>query len=214
MKEYLYFSDKHGWRKWLEQNHITQDEAWLVRYMKHTGKTCITYKDAVDEALCFGWIDRILRDIDKERMVQKFSLRKQDRYRSKDNKKSAKNMNEKGRMTEDGLEKFKQTGESGERYAGVTTRSNDIPYDLQTALAANRQAEDCFRRFPALRQKQLIWRITHSNSSQMRRDPIKETVRIAEQNKYKSDKSDDDEVNLKNRMKHKPIKKKNYRELS
>ncbi|NQT73288.1 MAG: YdeI/OmpD-associated family protein [Chloroflexi bacterium] len=204
MKEYFYFVDKDGWRKWLEQNHTTRNEVWLVRYMKHTGKTGITHQDAVDEALCFGWIDGLLRDIDDEKFVQRYSLRKKDGYWSEANKKSASNMIIQGRMTETGLEIFKQAVESGECDATMLRRSSDIPADLETALATNKQAQDYFRKFPSLRRKQLIWRITHSNSIQMRRDRINETVRLAEQNKYKSDKSDDDEVNLKNRMKHKP----------
>jgi uncharacterized protein YdeI (YjbR/CyaY-like superfamily) len=78
MKEHLYFTHKEDWRQWLEQNHAIENEAWLVRYMKHTGKTSISYKDAVDEALCFGWVDSLLRDIDDETFALRFSLRKKD----------------------------------------------------------------------------------------------------------------------------------------
>lgn len=187
MKEYLYFTDKDGWRRWLEQNHTFQNEAWLVHYMKHTGKTGITYKDAVNEALCFGWIDSLLRDIDDEKFAQRYSLRKKDSYWSEANKKSAVNMITQGRMTEAGLENFRQAVESGECDASVSRRSSDIPHDLEKALAANRKAQDNFRKFPTLRQKQLIWRITHSNSRQMRQDRINETVRLADQNKHDPD---------------------------
>ena len=187
MKEYLYFADKDGWRKWLEQNHATQNEAWLVHYKKHTRKTVITYKDAVGEALCFGWIESLLRNIDNEKFAQRYSPSKKDSYWSEANKKSAENMIAQGRMTEAGLEKFKHAVESGEWDAAAPRRSSDIPHDLEKALAANRKAQDNFRKFPTLRQKQLIWWITHSNSRQMRQDRINETVRLAEQNKHDSD---------------------------
>lgn len=171
----------------MEQNHTIEHEAWLVHYMKHTKKTSITYKDAVNEALCFGWIDSILQNIDDEKYAQRYSLSKKDSYWSESNRKNAENMISQGRMTEAGLEVFRQATKSGEWDAELPNNSSDIPHDLGKALAANRQAQDNFRKFPSLRQKQLIWWITHSNSRQMRRDRIKETIRLAEQNKSESD---------------------------
>lgn len=187
MKEYLYFADKDDWRKWLEKNHATQNEAWLVHYKKHTRKTCITYRDAVEEALCFGWIESLLRTIDDEQFAQRYSPSKKDSYWSEANKKSAENMIVQGRMTEAGLENFKHAVESGGWDASALRRSSGIPHDLEKALAANRKAQDNFRKFPSLRQRQLVWWITHSNSRQMRQDRINETVRLADQNKYDPD---------------------------
>jgi uncharacterized protein YdeI (YjbR/CyaY-like superfamily) len=66
-----------GWRKWLEEHHATVSEIWLVFHKVHTGVDCLGYDDAVEEALCFGWIDGMLRRVDDERYIRRFTPRKQ-----------------------------------------------------------------------------------------------------------------------------------------
>jgi uncharacterized protein YdeI (YjbR/CyaY-like superfamily) len=75
MTEPLYFTDRHQWRKWLEKNYKSQNEAWLVYYKKHTKKPTIPYGDAVEEAICFGWIDSTVNRIDEERYKQRYTPR-------------------------------------------------------------------------------------------------------------------------------------------
>lgn len=72
----LYVTNPMDWRKWLKENYKTEKELWLVYYKKATGKPRIEYNDAVEEALCFGWIDSIVKTLDEERTVQRFSPRK------------------------------------------------------------------------------------------------------------------------------------------
>jgi uncharacterized protein YdeI (YjbR/CyaY-like superfamily) len=72
----LYVTDPKEWRAWLEEHYKTENEIWLVYYKKHTGKPRIIYNDAVEEALCFGWIDSIVRRLDDDRTAQRFSPRK------------------------------------------------------------------------------------------------------------------------------------------
>ncbi len=68
--------DRKEWRRWLKQNYRTAGEAWLVFYKKASGKARIPYNDAVEEALCFGWIDSNVRSLDTERYAQRFSPRR------------------------------------------------------------------------------------------------------------------------------------------
>ena len=72
----IYFPDRKEWRKWLEVNCDTETEIWLIYYKKHTGVERIPYDDAVEEAICFGWIDSIVKRIDDKRFMQKFTPRK------------------------------------------------------------------------------------------------------------------------------------------
>ncbi len=72
----LYIPNRAKWRKWLEKNHGKAKDIWLIYYKKHTGKSSITYNDAVEEALCFGWIDSTVKGIDKEKYAQRFSPRR------------------------------------------------------------------------------------------------------------------------------------------
>ena len=72
----LYVKNRHAWRKWLKENHDKKNEIWLIYYKKNSGKPRIPYNDAVEEALCFGWIDGIEKGIDHERFAQRFTPRR------------------------------------------------------------------------------------------------------------------------------------------
>lgn len=72
----LYVTDPQEWRAWLETHYKTEDEIWLIYYKKDSGKPRIAYNDAVEQALCFGWIDSIIKKMDEERSAQRFSPRK------------------------------------------------------------------------------------------------------------------------------------------
>ena len=71
----LYIKTRSDWRNWLKKNYKTEKEIWLVFQNKSSGKTGITYEDAVEEALCFGWIDSIVKKIEKDSRVQRFTPR-------------------------------------------------------------------------------------------------------------------------------------------
>jgi len=72
----LHVTNPEDWRTWLEGHYKTENEIWLVYYKKHTGQPRIVYNDAVEQALCFGWIDSIVKKLDDDRSAQRFSPRK------------------------------------------------------------------------------------------------------------------------------------------
>jgi uncharacterized protein YdeI (YjbR/CyaY-like superfamily) len=76
LKDALLFNNRNEWRTWLENNHKSMKEIWLLHYKKQAGKQRLNHKDAVEEALCFGWIDSKLKKIDEERFILKYSPRK------------------------------------------------------------------------------------------------------------------------------------------
>jgi len=82
----LYVTSRDAWRAWLEKNSRSEADVWLIYYRKGTGKPRIPYNDAVEEALCFGWIDSIRKRLDEERSVQRFSPRKARTSYSQTNK--------------------------------------------------------------------------------------------------------------------------------
>ena len=102
------------WRDWLEKNHNVAKEVWLLLYKKHTGKPSIPYENAVEQALCFGWIDSIVRRIDDEKHAQKYTPRRKRSIWSELNKTRANRMMKQGLMTEAGLAKIRQAKENGE----------------------------------------------------------------------------------------------------
>ena len=67
---------RERWRQWLAKNHASESEVWLIFHKKHTGKPCVAYTDALDEALCYGWIDSLVKRIDDDRYARKFTPRK------------------------------------------------------------------------------------------------------------------------------------------
>ena len=73
--ETLYITNREDWRAWLEKNFDSKREIWLIFPHKSSGRSCISYNDAVEEALCFGWIDSIVKKYDEENSAQRFSLR-------------------------------------------------------------------------------------------------------------------------------------------
>ncbi|KAA3631957.1 MAG: hypothetical protein DWQ02_15510 [Bacteroidetes bacterium] len=92
--EPLYFEDRRPWRQWLEDNFNTAEEAWLVYPKKATGKKRIIYNDAVEEALCFGWIDSIIKKLDDKHTMQRFTPRKSKSTFSQPNKERLKWLSE------------------------------------------------------------------------------------------------------------------------
>lgn len=101
--EIFYPTSQIAWRKWLEQNHFFKKAVWLVFYNKKSKNKSITWSDAVDEALCFGWIDSKKISIDKETSHQFFSKRKPKSTWSKINKNKVEKLIEQGLMTEAGF---------------------------------------------------------------------------------------------------------------
>ncbi len=90
-------------RQWLAENHRTKREIWLVFYYKRTGKPTIPYNNAVEEAICYGWIDSQQNRMDEERFVRRFSPRRERSHWSEYNRGRALRMLQMGKMTEAGL---------------------------------------------------------------------------------------------------------------
>lgn len=97
--ETLYVTNRDDFRKWLIQNHKTKKEIWLVQYKKSTRKPSINYVEAVEEAICFGWIDGFEKSMDAERYATRFSPRRSNSNWTNTNKDRARRMIAEGRMT-------------------------------------------------------------------------------------------------------------------
>ena len=123
-------------------------EIWLVYYKKHSGKARISYNDAVEEALCFGWIDSIVKKIDEVRFAQRFTPRKGGSKWSETNKARVRRLVKQGRMTSFGLEKANRAVRAGESKNKYLEHSV-IPSDILKALKRDKKTWENFRKFPA-----------------------------------------------------------------
>ena len=151
----LDFAGRDQWRAWLDQYHAVEREAWLLLHKKRAAGDALSLEEAVEEALCFGWIDGLLRSVDSETYLLRFSPRSQKSIWSENNKKRAEGLIHAGRMTEAGLAKIAEARANGEWEAATAREDVDaIPADLAQALE---RTETCtsFKRWPASRQKRV-----------------------------------------------------------
>jgi uncharacterized protein YdeI (YjbR/CyaY-like superfamily) len=109
----LYCATREDWRAWLQANHGSEKEAWLVLVRKGSTTPCVTLDEATEEAVCFGWIDSIMRRIDDERRVLRFTPRRKGSGWSASNKKRVEKLIAAGRMTEAGLAKVDEAKRNG-----------------------------------------------------------------------------------------------------
>jgi len=153
----LYISNRKEWRKWLKENHSIAKEVWLIYYKKHTGKLRVPYDNAVEEALCFGWIDSTVKRIDDEKYCQKFTPRNDKSNWSEHNKKRVKKMIRQGKMTKAGMDKVNAAKINGEWNRTIVAEINfKMPSELSQLLSAHKKAKDFFNELSPSHKKQYI----------------------------------------------------------
>src|SRR5438552_4131561 len=133
----LRVTNRHDWRDWLKEHYHTDKEVWLVYPRKQSGKPRIPYNDAVEEALCFGWIDSTVKTLDAEATVQKFSHRKRHAAYSQTNKERLARLIKQHKVMTDVLETL----------GDLDAEAFEIPADIGKALKANRRAWRNFQRY-------------------------------------------------------------------
>ena len=133
----LYVTDRKKWRQWLRQHYKTEKDIWLVYYKKESGKPRIEYNDAVEEALCFGWIDSTVRTIDKQKFAQRFSPRKPNSKYSQANKERLRTL----------LKRKKVIKEVRDTLGNISEEKFVIPKDILQAIKVNREAWKNFQKF-------------------------------------------------------------------
>jgi len=139
----LYVTDRKQWRSWLAKNHKKEKEIWLIYYRKSSGKKRIPYNDAVEEALCYGWIDSILKGIDEEKFAQRFSPRKSNSVLSQMNRERIHRLIEQKKMTADGLNAVKHVFDASSKNSKYLI--ND---DILRLLRDDEKTWENFQGFP------------------------------------------------------------------
>ncbi len=170
------------WHNWLKQNHSRAEGVWLISYKKGTGKPRIEYDKAVEEALCFGWIDSKPNKLDDERSMLWFAPRKAGAGWSKINKARAEKMIQAGRMTPAGLAKIEAAKRDGSWNALDAIETLEIPPDLAAALAATPNAQQYFDAFPRSVKRAILEWIANAKKSETRAKRVEETARLAAKN--------------------------------
>jgi len=178
---------RKSWRKWLEKNHAIAPGIWLIYYKKETGKRNLSYAEAVEEALCFGWIDSSPRKLDEERAMLKFTPRKPKSGWSELNKKRIDRLISEKQMTKSGLLKIEQAkkDESWNKLTNSDQHANNktLPVDLEKALKKNKKAFENFNAFTHSYRKRFFFWIDSAKREETRKARIEQTILMAAANK-------------------------------
>ncbi len=181
-----YASARVEWRKWLEKHHSNEKEIWLVFYNKASGEPCISYSDAVEEALCFGWIDSTVKKPEPESdwRVQRFTPRRDKTNWSEPNKERVRFLIQQGKMTPaglavtNGLHEFKGKNKHEKKF---TTK--EIPKDILEKMRANALVWKHFQKFPDTYKRIRIGWIAATIIPTTRAQRLNYFLKMTEQNK-------------------------------
>lgn len=166
------------WRQWLLANHATAPGAWLVYHKKGSGQPSITWAEAVEEALCFGWIDSKAVTIDAQRYKQVFTPRKPRSVWSKINKGYVERLEAAGLMMPAGLRAVEAAKQNGSWTAIDSSENLEVPADLAEALAADAEADRNFAAMSPSRRKMALYNLLAAKRPETR---AKRIVAILEQ---------------------------------
>lgn len=183
--EQVYVKTRIEWRRWLSENHEKVEKGiWLLFYKKKTGLPTLDYDAAVEEALCFGWIDSIVKTINSEQYVRKFSPRKLNSNWSDLNKRRAKKAIREGRMTEHGLVKIAAAKKLGCWKLDPRLRSELEPNrEFKNALAKNKKAKDFFEHLPPSSRKHFVGWVNVAKRDETKQKRIRESIVLLEEGK-------------------------------
>lgn len=175
-------TSRQAWRDWLEANHLTEKSVWLIIYKKECGKSSVYYDEAVDEALCFGWIDSKPNKRDEESYYQFFAKRNPNSNWSKVNKDKVARLLESGRMAPAGLAAVETAKQNGTWTALDNVEALVIPDDLQAALNKDPIAAGHFDKFPKSSKRGILEWIFNAKKPETRQKRIDETIALAAKN--------------------------------
>lgn len=172
-------SNKQEWRKWLEQNHLIEDSVWLIVFKKSSKTPTITWSEAVDEALCFGWIDSVKKSIDSERYMQYYGKRKVNSIWSKINKDKVTHLLAQGLIFPAGLEIIEKAKQNGNWTLLDDAEKLIIPNDLEEAFKLYTSSKEFFLSLSKSSRKGLLAWIVMAKREETRAKRVKEVAESA-----------------------------------
>jgi uncharacterized protein YdeI (YjbR/CyaY-like superfamily) len=178
----FYARSRKEWREWLEENHQSEKSVWLILYKKESNVPSVYYPEAVDEALCFGWIDSKPNKRDDRSYYQFFAKRNPKSNWSKVNKAKVEKLIAQKLMTAAGLEMVEIAKQTGTWTALDEVENIKIPDDLQKAFDNNKTAFEHWDKFSRSSKRGILEWILNAKKPETRQRRIDETVRLASKN--------------------------------
>jgi len=175
--EPLRFASQRAFESWLRKHHASSDGVWLLIAKAGADEATLTYAQAVEVALCYGWIDGQKKALDAQHWLQRFTPRRERSLWSKINRAKAEALIESGRMQPSGLaqvERAKIDGRWDAAYDGV--QSATVPDDLQAALDAQPKARKFFAKLDSANRYAVLWRVQTAKKPETRAKRIETLV--------------------------------------
>ncbi|MFV5692754.1 YdeI/OmpD-associated family protein [Flavobacterium sp. LT1R49] len=186
-KEHLYFKNTEEWRDWLHQNHHSSKGVYLIFYKVSSEFESMRWEEAVQVAICFGWIDSTVRKMDEDRRKQVFSPRKDKSVWSKLNKTYIEKLLKENLMHESGLAKIEIAKKNGTWTSLDAVEDLIMPLDLEMAFDKNSAAFENYKNFsPSYRKSYLYW-LNQAKRKETRNNRIAEIINLCSQNKKSRD---------------------------
>jgi uncharacterized protein YdeI (YjbR/CyaY-like superfamily) len=176
-------ANQEAWREWLRDNHARLRGVWLVLFKKASDRRVLTVDDAVEEALCFGWIDSLPRKLDDQRTQLYFAPRRPGTGWSRVNKERVARLEAAGRIEPPGQAKIDAARRDGSWAKLDAVELLEIPPDLASALAGLPPAAECFAAFPRSVRRGILEWILQAKRAETRARRIDETARLAQENR-------------------------------
>jgi uncharacterized protein YdeI (YjbR/CyaY-like superfamily) len=179
----LYVKNRKEWHNWLEEYHKSVDGIWLIYYKKLSGKPRIPYNDAVEEALCFGWIDSKIKRVNDDYYIQWFTPRRPGSRWSKLNMSKAERLIMEGLMRPEGLSLYEEALKNPQLVYDIKKEDNiTVPDDLQSALTNNKVALENFNSFPPSSRRLYVFWLNDAKRIETRISRIARIVDNSEKN--------------------------------
>ena len=172
---------RKAWRAWLKQNHASSDGIWLVYAKKHTGIPSLTYAEAVEEALCFGWIDSLVHPVDETLYKQIFTPRKEKSAWSALNRKRVEQLIASRQMTAAGMKMIELAKSNGQWDAHAKTEAMDMPAELTQALNTNAAAKKNWPTYTTSQQKAFLRMVDGAKTAETRAKRVARVIDILSQ---------------------------------
>jgi uncharacterized protein YdeI (YjbR/CyaY-like superfamily) len=181
LHETVTMKDRNAWRLWLMENHTIKKEIWLVYYKKHTKHVSVSYPEAVEEAICFGWIDGQVKTIDSDRYMQRYTPRNAKSPWSEINRERAERMIHEGLMTEAGLKIYEEGMKNN--LIVPSSKNFSVPDFLEDAFRKNDTVWNNFQEMaPSARLLYVHW-VTSAKTLKTRMKRINKSVELIAQNR-------------------------------
>ncbi|MHB1356387.1 MAG: YdeI/OmpD-associated family protein [Anaerolineae bacterium] len=179
--ETIYMENFTNWRLWLQAHHQTSPGVWLLFFKVSSGQPCITYDDALDEALCYGWIDSIIKKLDEERYLRKFTPRTNTANWSTANKQRVLKLIAQGRMQAEGLSKIEDINALNEQPTQTRPTLPELPNEIVEAIQANANAWAFWQTLAQTHRREYIWWLTSAKRPETVARRLGEALALLEQ---------------------------------